>query len=91
MQLGLANRLVDRADLLPTCRRYVGHLAPTCSPTSILAVMKRQVDERYHRGFGVAEAEAERLLAESFGRPDFSEAVRSFIEMRPPTFARVSS
>jgi len=89
-RLGLANYIVDRGDLLPFCRRYVEELGATCSPSS-MAIMKRQVHEHYHRGLGAAETEARRLMAESFGRPDFGEGVRSFIEKRPPNFPRVST
>ena len=87
-QLGLANHLVDADDLLPYCRRYVEQLAAACSPAS-MAVMKRQVYEELHRGLGAAELEAQRLMVESFARPDFAEGVRSFIEKRPPRFERI--
>lgn len=88
-RLGLLNQLVDRDDLLPAARRYVEHLAANCSPASI-AVMKRQVYVHTQRGLGAAEAESQRLMVESFGRPDFAEGVRSFIEKRPPQFQRLS-
>lgn len=88
-RLGLLNELVDRDDLLTTSRQYIERLAESCSPASI-AVMKRQVVEHVHRGLGAAEAESQRLMVESFGRPDFAEGVRSFIEKRPPAFPRLS-
>jgi enoyl-CoA hydratase/carnithine racemase len=87
-QLGLANHLVDADDLLPFCRRYIEQLASSCSPAS-MAVMKHQVYEQLHRGLGAAELEAQQLMVESFGRPDFAEGVRSFMEKRPPEFARL--
>lgn len=89
LRLGLLNQLVERDRLLATCRSYVEQLAATCSPASI-AVMKRQVHEHYHRGLGAAEAESQRLMVESFERPDFAEGVRSFIEKRQPAFPRLS-
>lgn len=87
-RIGLANYLVDADDLLPFCRRYVEQLAASCSPASI-AVMKRQVYEHLHRGLGDAERDAQRLMLESFERPDFGEGVRSFVEKRPPEFPRI--
>ena len=39
--------------------------------------------------FAPAELESQRLMVESFGRPDFPEGVRSFLEKRPPRFARL--
>lgn len=88
-RLGLLNQLVEHDDLLPAARRYVEQLAANCSPTSI-AIMKQQVARHTHRGLGAAEAESQRLMVESLGRPDFVEGVRSFVEKRPPRFPRVS-
>jgi enoyl-CoA hydratase/carnithine racemase len=88
-RLGLGNYLVERDELLSFSRGYVEQLAQSCSPAS-MAVMKRQVYEHTQRGLGAAEAESQRLMVESFGRPDFGEGVRSFLEKRPPRFDRVT-
>lgn len=88
-RLGLLDQLVDRDELLSCSRQYIEQLAANCSPTSI-AVMKEQVVRHLHRGLGAAEAESQRLMVESFARPDFAEGVRSFIEKRPPRFQRLS-
>lgn len=88
-ELGLLNHMVDDPDeLLPWCRSYIENLAANCSPTS-MAIMKRQVYTNLHRGLGAAETEAAQLMVESFGRPDFAEGVQSFIQKRPPEFARL--
>ena len=88
-ELGLLNHMVDDpAELLPWCRTYIEDLAAKCSPTS-MAIMKRQVYTHLHRGLGAAEAEAARLMVESFGRPDFAEGVQSFVQKRPPSFTRL--
>ena len=88
LALGLANYLVQPDDLLGFCRRYIEQLAATSSPTS-MAVMKRQVYEQLHQGLGVAEAQAVKLMTESFTRSDFKEGVKSFLEKRPPSFGRL--
>lgn len=86
--LGLANTMVPADELLGFCRQYIENIARSCSPTS-LAIMKRQVYEQLHRGLGDAELDSQRLMLESFGRPDFKEGVQSFLEKRPPNFARL--
>lgn len=88
-RLGILNHLVSQADLVASARGYVEQLAASCSPASI-AVMKQQVVRHLHRGLGAAEAESQRLMVESFGRPDFGEGVRSFVEKRAPRFPRLS-
>ena len=90
LELGLANYLVPGDELLGFCRAYIEEMARSCSPAS-LAIMKRQVYEQLHRGLGAAERESQRLMIESFGRPDFKEGVQSFLEKRPPDFGRLGS
>ncbi|HZM30747.1 MAG TPA: enoyl-CoA hydratase [Acidimicrobiales bacterium] len=87
-RLGLVNAALPAAEVLPHAQRYVRDIAERCSPAS-LAVMKRQVYGQLHGGLGPAEREAQRLMVESFGRPDFTEGVRSFLEKRPPAFPRL--
>jgi enoyl-CoA hydratase/carnithine racemase len=86
-RLGLVNRAVD-GDVAAAARAYVTELAERCSPTS-LAIMKRQVYQGLHAGLGPKELEAQRLMVESFGRPDFAEGVQSFLQKRPPKFQRL--
>jgi enoyl-CoA hydratase/carnithine racemase len=87
-RIGLVNRVVPHDELLKFVREYVTELAGSCSPTS-MAVMKRQVHEHWNASFGDAQEESSRLMRESFARPDFREGVKSFLEKRPPSFARV--
>ena len=56
-----------------------------------MAVMKRQVYTELHAGLGAAERNAIELMRESFGRPDFAEGVKSFLERRPPDFPRLGA
>jgi enoyl-CoA hydratase/carnithine racemase len=86
--LGLVNASMPGDQLLDHCRDYVVGLATRCSPTS-LRIMKRQVYAQLHAGLGPAERESQRLMVESFSRPDFTEGVRSFLEKRPPEFRRL--
>jgi enoyl-CoA hydratase/carnithine racemase len=64
---------------------YARMLATECSPAS-MAVMKQQVYADYERTIDQTVEEANRLMAESFERPDFAEGVQSFVERRPPAF-----
>lgn len=86
-RVGLVNRAID-GNVVDEARAYIVDLAAHCSPTS-LAVMKRQVYQQLHAGLGPAEREAQALMLESFGRPDFSEGVQSFVQKRPPAFRRL--
>lgn len=87
-ELGLANASMPAAEVLPHAQAYVRDLAARCSPTS-MAIMKRQVYAQLHAGLGPAEVESQRLMVESFGRPDFKEGVQSFLEKRSPSFPRL--
>jgi enoyl-CoA hydratase/carnithine racemase len=87
-KLGIVNRAMPGDQLLDMVRTYIGDLAERCSPTS-LAIMKRQVNQQLHAGLGPAEREANALMLESFGRADFVEGVQSYMEKRPPHFARL--
>lgn len=90
LRLGLVNGVVPAEALVAHCVGYVRELAAKCSPTS-LSIMKRQVYQQLHVGLGAAHDDAVRLMVESFGRPDFAEGVRSFLEKRPPNFGRLGA
>jgi enoyl-CoA hydratase/carnithine racemase len=89
-RIGLVNRALPGPEVVAAACDYIVDLAVHCSPAS-LAIMKRQVYLDLHRGLGQAAQEAERLMVESFGRPDFTEGVRSFLERRDPAFPRVGA
>jgi len=83
--LGLVKEVVEPAELLPRSLGYAEEIARHCAPSS-LAVIKRQVYADTMRDVFEASAEAERLMNESLGRPDFIEGITSFFEKRPPNF-----
>jgi enoyl-CoA hydratase/carnithine racemase len=86
--LRVVNAALPREQVLSHAQQYVRDLAATSSPES-MAIMKRQVYQQLHGGLLAAEQEAAKLMAESFGRPDFREGVTSFTERRPPVFERL--
>ena len=86
-RIGLVNKAVD-GNVVDVARDYIVDLAEHCSPSS-MAVMKRQVYQQLHAGLGPAEREAQALMVDSFGRPDFGEGVRSFLDKRLPKFQRL--
>jgi enoyl-CoA hydratase/carnithine racemase len=83
--IGLVDRLVEPDELLEQAVAYADDLAANCSPTS-MAIVKRQVLDGLGQSFDEAYAESERLIAESFERPDAAEGVASYLEKRPPAF-----
>ena len=82
------NRTLAHDELLPFVHSYVQELADNVSPTS-MAIIKRQVWERLEAELGPSLEESIRLMTESFRRPDFPEGVNSYLEKRPPSFARI--
>ena len=88
-QLGLVNRALPGERLMDETLAYARELAASCSPAS-MATMKRQVYADFDRPLPEALAEADRLMLESFTRPDFAEGVASFVERRDPSFAPVT-
>lgn len=88
-RLGLADRLCEPGTSLDAAREYLGEIARTASPTSLM-IMKQQVYRHLMVALGPAMAETEELMDESLTREDFREGVRSFMERRPPDFARIT-
>ena len=85
LAIGLVDRLVEPGELVEAAVAYAADLAANCSPTS-MAIVKRQVFDGLDRTFSESFAESERLIAESFERPDAAEGVASYLEKRLPAF-----
>ena len=89
-RLGLAERLCDTGCALEEAKEFIRDLAANASPTS-LRIIKAQVYRHLNMPLGEAMKESNEWMATSLKREDFREGVRSFIERRPPAFARVQS
>jgi enoyl-CoA hydratase/carnithine racemase len=89
LALGLVNHVLPADEVLPAALAYAGDIAANCSPSS-MAAMKRQVYADLERGLTDATASANRLMLESFAKPDFQEGVSSFLEQREPRFAALA-
>jgi enoyl-CoA hydratase/carnithine racemase len=89
LALGLVNYVLPVDEVLPAALAYAGDIAANCSPSSMAAV-KRQVYLDLEGGLTDATARADRLMLESFAKPDFQEGVSSFLERREPRFAALA-
>jgi enoyl-CoA hydratase/carnithine racemase len=88
-ELGLVNRAVEDGTALEEALSYARMLATECSPNA-MALMKQQVYADCEKTLAESLEEANRLMGESFSRPDFAEGVSSFVEKRPPRFEPLS-
>jgi enoyl-CoA hydratase len=83
-RIGLVNRVVPAADLLPEARRLAGELAK--QPP----IAMRYIIESVHRGLDMPFADACRFEATLFGlvaaTDDMREGTRAFLEKRKPQF-----
>ena len=86
-RLGLADRLTPAEELMMTVESYVGDLDRQVSPRA-LAVIKAQVHRHLATGFEEAARDSDALMGEALRHPDATEGAASFVERRPPRFAR---
>ena len=89
-RIGLVNRVVMPDALVTEATDYVKMLAAHSAPLA-MQVIKQQVYTHLSASLGQATEESIARMAHSLGQPDFKEGVMSFVEKRPPNFARVAT
>jgi enoyl-CoA hydratase/carnithine racemase len=87
-ELGVVNKVFAPEALMDETLAYAADLVVNASPAS-MAAMKMQMYTHPMMPIDDALADANRLMNESFTRPDFKEGVASFIEKRPPDFRKL--
>ena len=85
---GLVERVFPHDELMDRTKAYIQDLANSCAPVSMM-LMKQQVYRQMNMSLGEAMHETNKLMADSMGRGDFKEGVKSFNEKRLPDFARI--
>jgi enoyl-CoA hydratase/carnithine racemase len=84
-EMGVVNKVFPVESLMQETLAYAHDLVVNASPAS-MAAMKQQIYAHPMMPIGQALEDANRLMNESFRRPDFKEGVASFVEKRPPAF-----
>jgi len=88
LSLKLVDRVWPAAELLAQAKAYVKAMADSVAPRS-MAVIKAQVYRDMTTSLDDAEKHAIARMYESFRQGDMKEGVSSFLERRPPAFARL--
>lgn len=88
-RMGWANRLCEPGEAAKDAQAYLKAIAGTSAPIALM-MMKKQVWRHLNAELGPAVAETSRWIDESLARDDFKEGVASFVEKRPPRFARIA-
>jgi enoyl-CoA hydratase/carnithine racemase len=86
-RIGLADRVTPPDQLIGAVEAYVADMAATVSPRAI-AVIKAQVHADLQRSFDEGAAETVKAMGEALGHSDATEGAASFVQRRPPAFAR---
>lgn len=87
-RIGYANQLCEDGECVKDATNYLQSIAERSAPNSLM-LMKRQVYRHLNRELGPAMNESTKWMDESLARGDFKEGVDSFVQKRPPEFARV--
>ena len=84
-EMGIVNKVLAPESLMDETLAYARDMAVNASPASMAAI-KRQVYTHPMLPIEDALVDANRLMNESFSRPDFTEGVSSFVDKRSPAF-----
>jgi enoyl-CoA hydratase/carnithine racemase len=87
-RMGWANRVCEPGQAAKDAQDYLRGLAGTAAPIALM-MMKKQVWRHIDKELAEAMADTTRWIDESLARDDFKEGVASFVEKRPPRFAKV--
>jgi enoyl-CoA hydratase/carnithine racemase len=87
-RMGWANRVCEPGQSAKDAQDYLRGLAGTAAPIALM-MMKKQVWRHIDKELAEAMADTTRWIDESLARDDFKEGVASFVEKRPPRFAKV--
>jgi len=85
LRLGLVQRVLPDAELMPATREYLRAIVEGVSPRSV-AVMKRQIWEGQFQTLGEAIEVGNVEMLKSFKSDDFKEGVAHYLEKRAPKF-----
>ncbi|MCU1358743.1 MAG: putative enoyl-CoA hydratase [Ilumatobacteraceae bacterium] len=87
IEWGLWNDVAtDGQAALDSALRYARQLATTVGPNA-LAITKRQIyDDLVRHDVGASIADAQRLLNDAMGTPEYREGIAAFRQRRPPNF-----
>jgi enoyl-CoA hydratase/carnithine racemase len=84
-ELGLANHVLPKEELLDATMAYAKDMAAMCSPAS-MAVMKSQIYAAWSQTIDEAGDESYKRMVHSLQGPDFVEGVQSYVQRRQPAF-----
>jgi enoyl-CoA hydratase/carnithine racemase len=89
-EIGMVDRVFPADQLIDRTLAYVNELAASAAPNSLM-VMKQQVYRHLNMSLGEAMRETNVLMDDSIVKDDFKEGVASFLEKRPPNFAKIKT
>ncbi len=85
LAMGLVQRVLPAAELVPAATAWARDVAQNCSPHST-AVIKGQLEAAAQETLDVAYGRSVELMAGSFGWPDLAEGLAARAEKRSPQF-----